>query len=67
MSDMLARLMALAAMKSGGDYYTKTEVDTLLAGKADLSILTPMTQAQYDALVTKTAPLYFIYEDGEST
>lgn len=34
---------------------------------AALSILTPMTQAQYDALVTKTAPLYFIYEDGEGT
>lgn len=41
----------------------ETEID----GKADLSILTPMTQAQYDALVTKTAPLYFIYEDGESS
>lgn len=36
-----------------------------LDGKADLSIFTPMTQAQYDALVTKTAPLYFIYEDGD--
>lgn len=47
--------------------YTKAEVDTLLTGKADLSIFTPMTQEQYDALVTKTAPLYFIYEDGEST
>lgn len=41
----------------------ETEIDS----KADLSILTPMTQAQYDALVTKTAPLYFIYEDGEGT
>lgn len=37
-------------------------IDTTYAA---LSILTPMTQAQYDALVTKTAPLYFIYEDGE--
>lgn len=37
--------------------YTKNEVDT---------ILTPMTQAQYDALVTKTAPLYFIYEGGDN-
>ncbi|MBR1457767.1 MAG: hypothetical protein IJ595_00105 [Oscillospiraceae bacterium] len=27
MSDMLARLMALAAMKSRGDYYTKAETD----------------------------------------
>lgn len=45
--------------------YTKAEVDTLLTGKADLSIFTPMTQEQYDALVTKTAPLYFIYEDGD--
>lgn len=41
----------------------ETEID----GKADLSIFTPMTQEQYDAIVTKTAPLYFIYEDGEST
>lgn len=41
----------------------KTAVDEA----APLSILTPMTQAQYDALVTKTAPLYFIYEDGEGT
>lgn len=41
----------------------ETEIDS----KADLSIFTPMTQEQYDALVTKTAPLYFIYEDGESS
>lgn len=128
MSDMLARLMALAAMKSRGDYYTKAETDRHIsdevarivsdapedfdtlrelsdwiatheesaaamnsaiqantAGVAALyaevatkapqattyaktevdSLLTPMTQAQYDALVTKTAPLYFIYEDGD--
>lgn len=51
---------------SGGtvDAYTKAETDALLADKADLSILQPMTQAEYDAIVTKTAPLYFIYEDG---
>jgi hypothetical protein len=50
-------------------FYEKLEeqIDTDLADKADLSIFTPMTQAEYDALVTKTAPLYFIYEDGEST
>lgn len=47
------------------DLITSSAVNTALADKADLSILTPMTQAQYDALVTKTAPLYFIYEDGE--
>lgn len=47
--------------------YTKSEVDTLLADKADLSVFAPMTQAEYDALVTKTAPLYFIYEDGEGS
>lgn len=50
-----------------GDAYTKAETDALLADKADLSIFTPMTQEQYDAIVTKTAPLYFIYEDGEDT
>lgn len=59
-------LDAIAKGGGSGDAYTKAQTDALLADKADLSILTPMTQAQYDALVTKTAPLYFIYEDGES-
>lgn len=64
--DMYDILLARNLGSSGGtvDAYTKAETDALLAEKADLSILTPMTQAQYDALVTKTAPLYFIYEDG---
>ena len=44
--------------------YDDSEIKAKLAEKADLSILTPMTQEQYDAIVTKTAPLYFIYEDG---
>ena len=64
--------MYLYAIAKGGgvspdDAYTKAQTDALLADKADLSVLTPLTQEQYDALVTKTAPLYFIYEDGEST
>jgi hypothetical protein len=73
MEDIFAQSIALAALakaSSGGgsvDAYTKAETDALLAEKADLSILTPMTQAEYDAIVTKTAPLYFIYEDGGGT
>lgn len=72
MEDYIAQALAMLAIskaKGGGsgDAYTKAETDALLADKADLSILTPMTQAQYDALVTKTAPLYFIYEDGAGT
>lgn len=79
-TDMIAQAMAMDAAKKAGDSYTKPETNALLAAKAntsdvtaaladkaDLSILTPMTQAQYDAIVTKTAPLYFIYEDGEGT
>lgn len=46
--------------------YTKTEVDTALALKANLSTFVGITQAEYDALETKTEPLYFIYEE-EST
>lgn len=34
--------------------------------KASLSTFVGMTQAEYDALETKTEPLYFIYEE-EST
>lgn len=60
-------LDAIAKGGGSGDAYTKAETDALLADKADLSIFTPMTQEQYDALVTKDAPLYFIYEDGEGT
>ena len=64
--DMYDILLARNLGGSGGtvDAYTKAQTDALLAEKADLSILTPMTQAEYDAIVTKTAPLYFIYEDG---
>lgn len=64
--DMYDILLArnLGSGVSPDDVYTKTETDALLADKADLSILQPMTQAEYDAIVTKTAPLYFIYEDG---
>ena len=46
--------------------YTKTEVATALALKANLSTFVGITQAEYDALETKTEPLYFIYEE-EST
>ena len=46
--------------------YTKTEVDTALALKANLSTFVGITQAEYDALETKTEPIYFIYEE-EST
>lgn len=46
--------------------YTKTEVDTALALKANLSTFVGITQAEYDALETKTEPLYFIFEE-EST
>lgn len=60
-------LDAIAKGGSSGDAYTKAQTNALLDEKADLSILTPMTQAQYDALVAKTAPLYFIYEGGEGT
>ena len=64
--DMYDILLARNLGSGGGtvDAYTKAETDALLAEKADLSILQPMTQAEYDAIVTKTAPLYFIYEDG---
>ena len=43
----------------------KAETNTALAQKANLSIFVGMTQAEYDALETKTEPLYFIYEDEE--
>lgn len=46
--------------------YTKTEVDTALELKANLSTFVGITQAEYDALETKTEPMYFIYEE-EST
>lgn len=41
---------------------TSGAVSDGLALKADLSMFTPMTQAQYDALQTKDLPIYFIYE-----
>ncbi len=43
------------AVQSGGTY-------TALAGKADLSMFTAMSEAEYAQLVTKTEPLYFIYD-----
>lgn len=36
---------------------------TSLAAKADLSILTPISESAYESLTTYTNPLYFIYED----
>ena len=36
-----------------------------LATKADLSILTPISESAYEALTTYTNPLYFIYEDAQ--
>lgn len=41
---------------------TSGAVSDGLALKADLSMFTPMTQAQYDSLQTKDLPIYFIYE-----
>ena len=53
MSDMLARLMALAAMQSGGadlsDYYTKAETDELLADKADKA--STYTKTEIDSMI----------------
>ena len=37
-------------------------ITAALSGKADGSTLTPMTEQEYEALVTKTEPLYFIYD-----
>lgn len=63
-----AQTDALLAQKAdAASVYSRSETNSLVASKADLSILTPMTQEEYDAIVTKTAPLYFIYEDGESS
>lgn len=38
-------------------------ITAALALKADLSILTPISESAYEALQTYTNPLYFIYED----
>lgn len=38
-------------------------VTAALSDKADLSILTPISESAYEALTTKDKPLYFIYED----
>lgn len=42
--------------------YDDTEVRGLIATKADLSILTPISESAYEALTTKDKPLYFIYD-----
>lgn len=42
--------------------YDDTEVRGLIATKADLSILTPISESAYEALATKDKPLYFIYD-----
>lgn len=42
--------------------YDDTEVRGLIATKADASILTPISESTYEALVTKDKPLYFIYD-----
>lgn len=34
-----------------------------LENKADLSMFTPMTQAEYDALENKDLPIYIVYEE----
>lgn len=41
---------------------TSGAVNAGLALKADLSILTPISESAYEDLVTKDKPLYFIYE-----
>lgn len=41
---------------------TSGAVTSALALKADLSILTPISESAYEALVTKDKPLYFIYD-----
>lgn len=38
-------------------------VKAALDGKLNISSLEVMTQAEYDALITKSAPLYFIVEE----
>lgn len=47
---------------AGLSNYDDTEVRGLIATKADLSILTPISESAYETLVTKDKPLYFIYD-----
>ena len=47
---------------AGLSNYDDTEVRGLIATKADVSILDPISESAYEALVTKDKPLYFIYE-----
>lgn len=47
---------------AGLSNYDDTEVRGLIATKADASILTPISESAYEALVTKDKPLYFIYD-----
>lgn len=55
-----------ATIQSGLTSSDKTQIGTNttnIALKADAADFVSMTQAEYDALVTKTAPLYFIQEE----
>lgn len=47
---------------AGLSNYDDTEVRGLIATKADASILTPISESEYEALTTKDKPLYFIYD-----
>lgn len=47
---------------AGLSNYDDTEVRGLISTKADASILTPISESVYEALVTKDKPLYFIYD-----
>lgn len=43
--------------------YAKTNRELTVTEQEIMDILNPMTQAEYDALTTKTLPLYFVYEE----
>lgn len=52
-----------SALSSTSENPVQNKVITnALGNKANVSSLTAMTQAEYDALVTKDEPIYFIYE-----
>lgn len=54
-----------SAMSTTSENPVQNKVITgALATKADLSILTPMSESAYEALTTYSNPLYFIYEDA---
>lgn len=71
--------LELEKERSSTDSYTKEQIDSLLAGKADVSDLSNfytknetdekvrnafpiMSEAEYEALEEKTAPVYFTYD-----